>query len=167
MSLRPRVAMIAYEYPTEHDPTLGLSLYGVARELSKEWNLRVFCLVPRYPAVPFLQPHTYSRTRPDVSREDSSVEFVNFPVLPYVTRNFNAGTCARSARAALQKFRPDLIIAYYIYPHGCAAVRLGQELGVPVVISSRGSDLLRIPNRQIQNQISSALRQADAVIGVS
>ncbi|MFO1187839.1 MAG: glycosyltransferase [Alphaproteobacteria bacterium] len=62
----------------------------------------------------------------------------------------------------------DLIDAHYLYPDGVAAARLGAELGKPVVVSARGSDLNLIaempgPRRAIR----AALEAADRLIVVS
>ncbi len=37
--------------------------------------------------------------------------------------------------------KPDIIHAYWVYPHGYIAVKLGQLLGVPVIVSARGTDI--------------------------
>jgi glycosyltransferase involved in cell wall biosynthesis len=39
----------------------------------------------------------------------------------------------------------DVIDGHYVYPDGTAAVRLGEELGLPVVLSARGTDLNLYP----------------------
>jgi len=41
--------------------------------------------------------------------------------------------------------RFDLLDAHYFYPDGVAAVRLGRVLGLPVVVTARGTDLNLIP----------------------
>jgi glycosyltransferase involved in cell wall biosynthesis len=63
--------------------------------------------------------------------------------------------------------RFDLIDAHYFYPDGVAAVRLGREFGIPVVVTARGTDLSLIPDfagprRMIQN----AAAKADGLITV-
>ena len=39
----------------------------------------------------------------------------------------------------------DVIDGHYVYPDGTAAVRLGRELGIPVILSARGTDLNLYP----------------------
>ena len=41
--------------------------------------------------------------------------------------------------------RIDAIDAHYLYPDGVAAVWLGQSLGVPTVVTARGTDVNLIP----------------------
>jgi hypothetical protein len=38
------------------------------------------------------------------------------------------------------------IDSHFVYPDGFAAVRLGRELGLPVVVSARGTDINRYPS---------------------
>jgi glycosyltransferase involved in cell wall biosynthesis len=62
----------------------------------------------------------------------------------------------------------DLIDAHYFYPDGVAAAMLARRLGVPAVITARGSDVnliaqYRFPRRMIRW----AARQAAAVVAVS
>jgi teichuronic acid biosynthesis glycosyltransferase TuaC len=62
----------------------------------------------------------------------------------------------------------DAIDAHYMYPDGVAAVWLGQALGWPVVITSRGSDVSQLPNyRRPRRLIEQAIARADGLIGVS
>ena len=75
----------------------------------------------------------------------------------------------RWLRAALARGeRFDLIDGHYLYPDGVAAVRLGQEFNLPVVLTARGSDVsqlpaLRGPGRAIRRTVAGA----DALIAVS
>lgn len=61
----------------------------------------------------------------------------------------------------------DLIDAHYFYPDGVAAVMLAKELGKPVVITARGTDLSLIPRYKVPRQkILWAAESADALITV-
>ena len=74
----------------------------------------------------------------------------------------------RAVERAVAEFRPDVIDAPFAYPDGWAAVRLGHEFGVPVVIQVHGSDLRlldRFPARR--RPTVEALRAADGLIAVS
>ena len=64
--------------------------------------------------------------------------------------------------------RFDLIDAHYLYPDGVAAVRLGRRLGLPVVLTARGSDVTQLPNHALpRRMIQGAMARADAMISVS
>ena len=62
----------------------------------------------------------------------------------------------------------DCIDAHYVYPDGFAAVKLGKSLGVPVIVSARGTDINVFPNLPgIRSKIRWTLGQAAGVIAVS
>lgn len=68
----------------------------------------------------------------------------------------------------LDEFRPDLIYTPWAYPDGWAAVKLGREAGLPVVIKVHGSDVLLLDEQpRRRGPTVEALREADAVIAVS
>lgn len=72
------------------------------------------------------------------------------------------------ARKLHDKARFDCIDAHYVYPDGFAAVLLGRCLGIPVVVSARGTDINLFPSfRLIRPMIRWTLRQAAGVVGVS
>ena len=64
--------------------------------------------------------------------------------------------------------RPDAIDAHYVYPDGVAATWLGRRLGLPVVITARGTDVNLIPRYTVPRRlIQAAIRDAAALIAVS
>jgi len=66
-----------------------------------------------------------------------------------------------------KKMKFDCIDAHYIYPDGFAAVRLGKSLGIPVIVSARGTDISLFPSfRLIRPMIQWTLRNAAGVVGV-
>jgi glycosyltransferase involved in cell wall biosynthesis len=75
----------------------------------------------------------------------------------------------KAARRMVAEHGPfDAIDAHYFYPDGVAAVRLGQRLGLPVVVTARGSDVTQLPDYAIpRGLILRAARNADAVVAVS
>ncbi|HEV3447060.1 MAG TPA: glycosyltransferase, partial [Gemmataceae bacterium] len=74
----------------------------------------------------------------------------------------------RAFQRSLREFRPELVYAPWAYPDGWAAVRLGQEAGLPVVLKVLGSDFLLLSEHpEKRGGTLQALRQADAVIAVS
>jgi glycosyltransferase involved in cell wall biosynthesis len=85
----------------------------------------------------------------------------------------NPFALARAARVALRRLlqsgrRFDAIDAHYLYPDGVAAVRLGREFGLPVVITARGSDTSQLPRHAVPRRlIQYAIAEADALIAVS
>jgi glycosyltransferase involved in cell wall biosynthesis len=70
-------------------------------------------------------------------------------------------------RSEGEPFAPDLIYGSYAYPDGWAAVALGRELKLPVVVKAHGSDLRRLAHPARKRRTVEAVRGADAVIAVS
>lgn len=67
-----------------------------------------------------------------------------------------------------QGHRFDAIDAHYLYPDGVAAVWLGREFGLPVVLTARGSDTSLLPDfPRPRRLIRAAIAGADALIAVS
>jgi teichuronic acid biosynthesis glycosyltransferase TuaC len=67
-----------------------------------------------------------------------------------------------------KRMRFDCIDAHFVYPDGLAGLLLAKCLGVPIVISARGSDVTLYPSfRLIRPMIRWTLNHADAVIAVS
>lgn len=74
-----------------------------------------------------------------------------------------------SVARAIAEFSPDVIFAPWAYPDGWAAVELGREFGLPVVIKTHGCDVLyglRNNPSRLPGTIE-ALRGADGVVTVS
>ncbi len=62
----------------------------------------------------------------------------------------------------------DLIDAHYVYPDGVAAVWFGRALGLPTVVTARGTDINLIPRHAIPRRlIRQAIDGAAALIAVS
>lgn len=70
---------------------------------------------------------------------------------------------------AVEVFRPDLIFAPWAYPDGWAAVNLGRQAGLPVVVKVHGSDILWSlwHHADRRERTREALLGADAVVAVS
>ena len=77
-------------------------------------------------------------------------------VLPFVRGLMGAGE------------RFDAIDAHYMYPDGVAAVWLGRRLGLPTVVTARGTDVNLIPQYRLPRQlIRRAIDGSAALIAVS
>ena len=71
-------------------------------------------------------------------------------------------------RNAMDASRFDAIDAHYFYPDGVAAARVADVLGLPLVISARGSDINLIGNIPFaRKRMRDAAQRAQALIAVS
>ena len=93
-----------------------------------------------------------------------------FFVLPKVGGAFMPLSYGRAALGAVRELQGDfdLIDAHFAFPDGAAAVLVARKLGLPVVITVRGSDVNLMPREPVAGSwIRWALRRCDAVVAVS
>lgn len=105
-------------------------------------------------------------------RNGRTVLHPRFPVLPRVGMSIAPWLLFRALLPTVLTLHAreafDLIDAHYLYPDGVAAVWLGSRLGLPVVITARGTDVTLIPRYAMPRRlIQGAIRDAAALISVS
>jgi teichuronic acid biosynthesis glycosyltransferase TuaC len=136
-------------------------------------TVRVVSPVPYFPRwLPLRRWLKYAQ----VPRHDWICEmetsYPRYPLLPAIAMRVQ-GDCmyhgSRKEVARLHARHPfECVDAHFVYPDGYAAVRLGQQLGIPVVVSARGSDINLYPqNVHIRSKIVWTLRNAAGIIAVS
>lgn len=166
---RPRIAVVTPLFPLRDEPYRGHPIYQTVLALCDLADVEVFCPVAAYPKWRLLQPRTY-QTRPiDPTYQPAGVrtKYFEHPTLPVIGRLINGLASASRLLPFIRDFKPDVILAYWIYPYGYAALKVGRELKVPVVVGSRGSDLLRIPDWISRVYIGKTVREADRVLTVT
>jgi glycosyltransferase involved in cell wall biosynthesis len=165
--MKPRVAIVTTYFPVEGEPYRGPTAYQTLRRLTTRFQIEVFCPVRVYP--PGLHPRraAYRRCSRDFSPPDVSARYVEVPAIPLVTRPVNGLMCAHRLLPHIRRFRPDLILNYFLYPEGYAAVVVGAELRVPVVLGAIGSDVRCIPDAITRRLTVRTLQQASFVMTVS
>ena len=106
-------------------------------------------------------------------RHGLSIHHPRYPVLPKIGMNVAPFLLYRASLAAARRLiaegaRFDAIDAHYMYPDGVAAVWLGRALGLPVVVTARGTDVNLIPRHTIpRRMIQGAIAGAAHLIAVS
>jgi glycosyltransferase involved in cell wall biosynthesis len=71
-------------------------------------------------------------------------------------------------RRAMDHCPPDVVLSFWAYPDGEAAIRSARERDVPAVVVVGGSDVLLLSNNSGgRNRVARVLRSADAVVAVS
>jgi glycosyltransferase involved in cell wall biosynthesis len=162
-----RITVVTSYFPTSARPYGGNSAFQTLRALKPCASIEVVCPLERYPNIPGLKPGRYERADPAWQPPEFKTTYVEFPVIPVVTRPFNGRVCANILLPYVRMSRPDLILNYWLYPDGYAAVRVGRELGVPVIVGAIGSDLRRRNDPLTIRLVRQTMLQADAVITVS
>lgn len=161
-----RVAVITQYFPTSAQPWAGHSAYQTLKRLAAACEVKVFYPEATYPAL--LRPKTGGvALDPTWQPLGVAVEYISYPVLPVVSRPLNGMTISLRLMAKVRAWQADVILNYVVYPDGYAAVRIGEALGVPVVLTAIGSDLNRIPGRLVRHFTVAALRRAAFTTTVS
>jgi teichuronic acid biosynthesis glycosyltransferase TuaC len=164
-----RISLITPLFPTQAEPYQGTTMYHAAAALRAHARLSVLRTRPVYPSLRILQPRTFQIDADLTPRElpEVPLQYVNYPVFPVLSRPWNGGGVERRLLPEIERERPDIMLAYWIYPEGYAAIRVGRKLGIPVILGSLGSDLLKINDPFTRKATAAAVRDADGIIGVS
>lgn len=129
--------------------------------------------VSRYLPIHALAPYRRD-TLVDLRSVPANVRVLFAPAffLPCDSDNRRQGNrLLRSIRRVIrhERIRFDLVHAHFVWPNGHAAIRLGEEHGVPVVVTAHGYDIYDLPYRDDawRQLISDAITRADRVVAVS
>lgn len=162
-----RITVVTSYFPTSARPYGGNSAFQTLRAMKPHASIEVVSPQERYLDLPGLKPARYERVNLDWQPPEFAPTYVEYPVLPLVTRPFNGPICARILLPHVRMTRPDLILNYWLYPDGYAAVRVGRELGIPVIVGAIGSDLRMRNDPFTIRLVRQTMLDADAVITVS
>ena len=143
---KARVLVLSRNYPNSVFPTLGLWAEGVVHLTSRFARVKVISPVPYCPPVPGL-PENFARfRRVERRRSDGEIEVFHPRIVvppgslfhgaehwPYYLR------VAPLVNAIRREYPFDLIHAHFTYPDGWVAAKLGERLGVPVIITEQAA----------------------------
>jgi len=170
---RQRVLVLTGIFPNRSNPTWGVHVFQNVRALSGHADVRVVATVPWVPKA--IARGRYKQHAGALARdqwEGIDVVYPRFFVVPKIARFLHGWEYFYSIRSAVSReinsFRPDVILAYFAYPYGFAAVQLGRMFNLPVVISCRGSDINYMSKPRLQGRmIISSLRASRRVLVMS
>lgn len=162
-----RIAVLTTYYPSPRHHWDGRSAHETVKELEKMAEVKVFFPLSRY-------PQWLRKIRPQADEDFESyqpagppVVYRYYPAAPLISRSFNAGSIVKALVEDVRAYQPDVILNYVAHPAGWAAVEIGRQLNIPVVLTATGSDLNRTPGPFIRWQRRQALKGADMVKTVS
>ena len=136
-----KITVLTPFFPSSEQPYRGHSTRQLVRRLSAFADVSVVCALPRYPS--WVQPRSFDHRQVNLAYRlpDVNVQYINFPSIPGVGRAVNGMVCARYLLDLVGSLAPDLILNYWLYPQGYAAVEIGAKLGIQTIVGSIGSDL--------------------------
>ena len=161
-------------FPNNQSPNHGIFIrQRISQGIKRHgWNAKVVAPVPYFP--PGLGGwRTKYRHVVDYEVQDGMEvwhpRYVMIPKIGMILQGlFLFVSVVWKVRALNRQYRFSLIDAHYVYPDGFAAILLSWIIGVPVVVSARGSDVNLFKDIPVVRQlIRWTLRQADSVIVVS
>lgn len=163
-----RIAVVTPILPVPQDMTRGRFIYETTRALSRIADVKVFLTQAQYPQMNWIRPglHPTATAQAGYSLPDIDVETVNYPALPMVSRISNGWLAGQRLVKPMQRFAPDFVIGYWVYPEGAGAIQAARKLGKPAVLGALGTD---INDRHGINAYLTrhALHGADRIIFVS
>jgi teichuronic acid biosynthesis glycosyltransferase TuaC len=141
-------------FPNCRQPVHGVFVRNRMENFVEKYGLSwsVVAPVPYYPKISFAPRPIYGLYSQIPALEEPRGYPVHHPrylVTPKLGMRFYGRWMTEGIRETvleIHRKRPiDIIDCHYVYPDGTAGVRMGKELGVPVLLSARGTDLNLYP----------------------
>lgn len=138
-----RIALVTPMLPVPHDQTRGRYIHETGRSLAKLATVKVFFQQARYPKLPFVAPRSFidGNVGPDYRIDGIDTETFTYPVFPLISRAINGHVSSHLLTPRVAAFKPDIVLAYWVYPDGYAALRTARKLKVPCIVGALGSDI--------------------------
>ena len=170
-----RVLTFTALYPNKVNPLQGIFIQQRVRHLALRPgnSVEVIAPIPYFPGwMPIDRWRQFSRIPREETIEGLRIHHPRYPFLPGISMPAHGMLMYLAslplARRLQRERQFDCIDAHFVYPDGFAAVRLGRKLGLPAVVSARGSDInLYATLRLIRPMLRWTLKHADGAIAVS
>src|SRR5271165_610239 len=166
-----RILTFTSSFPTVTDPNFGIFIFQRTAHLARREGNAVEVVAPVPYAPKFLKPSIAAISSTEMIG-NLQVHHPRYPLVPKVSMPLHGllmyAGCVGYVKSLHQQHHFDCIDAHYVYPDGLAAVLIGRSLGIPVVVSARGTDIHTFTSfTTIRPQIRWTLRRAAAVVAVS
>src|SRR5271166_4006218 len=170
-----RILTFTSLFPNVTDPNFGIFIFHRTSHLARREGNTVEVVAP-VPYAPKFLKGTGRGSFASIPRTEMignlQVHHPRYPLVPKVSMPLHGllmyAGCVGYVKSFHQQHHFDCIDAHYVYPDGLAAVLIGRSLGIPVVVSARGTDIHTFTSfTTIRPQIRWTLRHATAVVAVS
>jgi glycosyltransferase involved in cell wall biosynthesis len=172
-----RLLTVTTLYPNARQPNHGVFVENRLRHLvaSGQAVSEVIAPVPWFPSAnpAFGDWSRYAGIPAFEDRHGLTVHHPRYLALPRLGVLSGPWLLHRALRAAARRLLRegrafDAIDAHYLFPDGVAALWLARELGLPVVVTARGSDTSLLPQYRLPRRlIAEVIAGADGLIAVS
>jgi len=172
-----KILVLTTLFPHAANPSYGVFVENRLRAFRAKYDCDVKVVAP-VPWFPF-QHETFgryahfARAPKRETREGVEVLHPRYFLPPKIGMHYAPRALARCFRRAIKQLADqgwsfDFIDAHYAYPDGVAAVQVAVEMGAPVALTVRGSDVTLLPKfAGPRRAILNAVARSDAVIAVS
>jgi len=169
-----RILTFTTLFPNSQEKTLGVFIYQRMAHVNRRPGNQVCVVapVPYYPAWLRVGKRRHLSNVPSVEKfGDLTVYHPRYFLIPKISMLLHGlliflGSY-RLIRRLHREFQFDCIDAHYVYPDGLAGVMIARRLGLPVVVSARGTDINLFPSfRFIRPMIRWTLGKASGNIAV-
>ena len=170
-----RILTFTSLFPNAVDPNFGIFIFQRTSHLAQREDMSVEVVAPVPYAPKFLKGTARGSAAAIPSTEvigGLRIHHPRYPLLPKVSMPLHAllmyAGCMHCVKSLHQQYCFDCMDAHYVYPDGLAAVLMGGSLGIPVVVTARGSDIHTFRGfATVRPQIRWTLRHAASVVAVS
>ena len=160
-----RLLIVTSQFPIAGEPTRGRPIVQTVQQLARLATVKVISPIAVYPR--WAQPTSYMAHAPGaVDGLDCDVDYVPYAALPGLTRPLNGWLSGRAMRASLARFKPDVVLAYWLYPDAYGAMLAARHAGLPLVAGARGSDI-RVRDAISRRLTGKVVRRANRLLMVS
>ena len=169
-----RILTFTSLFPNASQPLLGVFVQQRMSHFAKRPgnSVTVVAPVPYFPSwLPSARWKKFGRVPGQENIGGLKIHHPRYLMLPGVSmplQGYSMFSASLSLVRRLHKETPfDCIDAHYVYPDGFAGVMLGKRLGIPVIVSARGTDMNLFPTfALIRPMIRWTLENAAGSIGV-
>jgi glycosyltransferase involved in cell wall biosynthesis/peptidoglycan/xylan/chitin deacetylase (PgdA/CDA1 family) len=167
------ILLVCNDFPNRREPTKGVFNLNLARALSARHEVRVIA------PIPWVEDVSIKSIAGKVVHGECKdphdgliVVHPRYYYPPRVLRNqhdwFYWVSVRRSVQKILAKFRPDIVLGYWVHPDGAVASRIARRLGVPCGVIVGGSDVLILPRQPSRRRcVVDTLKRVDAILTVN
>lgn len=170
-----RVLTYTSLFPNKMDPEHGIFIYQRMMHFASRPGNSVTVVAPVAYVPRWLKSSKYQRFNNIPDKENIgnlTVYHPRYVILPKVSMLLHGWSMFLGSYQLVNHLHAahqfECIDAHYVYPDGFAAVLLGKALGIPVIVSARGTDINLFPSFPlIRPMIKWTLANVTAGIGVS
>jgi teichuronic acid biosynthesis glycosyltransferase TuaC len=170
-----RVLTFTSLYPNRINPLQGIFIHQRVAHLARRQGntVEVVAPIPYFPTwIPVARWQRFSQVPLEELIDGIRVHHPRYPLLPGISMPVHGMLMYLASLRLVRRLHSeqsyDCIDAHFVYPDGYAAVRIGNKLNIPVVVSARGSDINLYPSfHLIRPMLRWTLAKADGVIAVS